>query len=125
MRQQVRRTVPGLCAHIRKLPSITGRVIRTMLRIFLARFSRLASKQPLVLLPGLMCDRAAWGPQIEALSDVADARSMDWGVEHDSLGRMADAVLKTAPERFALAGHSMGGRVAFEVYRRAPQRISR
>src|SRR5437763_6714690 len=36
---------------------------------------------------------------------------------------MADAILERAPARFALAGHSMGGRVAFEVLRRAPERV--
>jgi pimeloyl-ACP methyl ester carboxylesterase len=41
-----------------------------------------------------------------------------------SLGEMADRVLLEAPARFALAGHSMGGRVALELWRRAPQRIT-
>lgn len=45
-------------------------------------------------------------------------------MEHTSLVKMAEATLASAPERFALAGHSMGGRVAFEVYRLAPQRVS-
>jgi pimeloyl-ACP methyl ester carboxylesterase len=38
---------------------------------------------------------------------------------------MAEAVLNWAPERFALAGHSMGGRVAFQVYRLAPERVAK
>lgn len=38
---------------------------------------------------------------------------------------MAEAVLRIAPQRFALAGHSMGGRVALEIYRLAPQRVTR
>lgn len=82
-------------------------------------------KQSLVLLPGLMCDHAAWDAQIEALADIAEARSMEWGAEHTSLVKMAEAVLEAAPEKFALAGHSMGGRVAFEVYRLAPRRVTR
>lgn len=72
-----------------------------------------------------MCGHEAWDAQIEALSDIADARSMEWSAEHTSLVKMAEAVLGTSPERFALAGHSMGGRVAFEVYRRAPERVTR
>jgi len=72
-----------------------------------------------------MCDRDVWEFQIAALADIAESRSMEWGLEHDSLGAMADAVLESAPERFALAGHSMGGRAAFEVYRRAPERVTR
>jgi pimeloyl-ACP methyl ester carboxylesterase len=43
----------------------------------------------------------------------------------DSLPAMAEAVLRTAPERFSIAGHSMGGRVALQVYRLAPQRVAR
>jgi pimeloyl-ACP methyl ester carboxylesterase len=38
---------------------------------------------------------------------------------------MAEAVLSTAPERFSIAGHSMGGRVALEIYRLAPDRVVR
>jgi len=72
-----------------------------------------------------MCDHAVWDVQVEALSDIADTHLIERGVEHTSLVRMAEAVLQSAPERFALAGHSMGGRVAFEVYRRAPQRVTR
>jgi pimeloyl-ACP methyl ester carboxylesterase len=38
---------------------------------------------------------------------------------------MAEAVLQSAPERFSIAGHSMGGRVALQVYRLAPHRVAR
>jgi pimeloyl-ACP methyl ester carboxylesterase len=80
---------------------------------------------PLVLLPGLMCDAAVWAAQVQALADRAACHVPAYGTL-DSLGAMADHVLATAPaERFALAGHSMGGRIAFEVLRRAPQRIER
>jgi pimeloyl-ACP methyl ester carboxylesterase len=71
-----------------------------------------------------MCDHTVWDVQIAALSDIADGRSMEWDASHTSLVKMAEAVLDTAPPRFALAGHSMGGRVAFEVYRRAPERVT-
>jgi pimeloyl-ACP methyl ester carboxylesterase len=77
---------------------------------------------PLILLPGLMCDHAVWAPQVAALADLADARVAAYG-ELDALGAMAEAVLANAPERFALAGHSMGGRVALELMRRAPERV--
>jgi len=80
-------------------------------------------KHSLVLLPGLMCDETTWLHQIAALSDIADCAVMDWGTL-DSLTEMADQVLRLAPERFAMAGHSMGGRVAFEVYRKAPERVT-
>ena len=71
-----------------------------------------------------MCDRTVWEHQISALADVADAVVMEWGSAHTSLAGMAEATLAAAPEKFALAGHSMGGRVAFEVYRRAPERVT-
>jgi pimeloyl-ACP methyl ester carboxylesterase len=80
-------------------------------------------KRNLVLLPGLMCDSAAWTHQIAALSDIAECTVMDWGTL-DSLTGMAEQVLEMASPRFALAGHSMGGRVAMEVYRRAPERVT-
>lgn len=71
-----------------------------------------------------MCDHTVWDAQIEALADIADARVVEWGMQHTSLVEMAEAALAGAPEHFALAGHSMGGRVAFEVYRLAPQRVT-
>ncbi len=77
----------------------------------------------LVLLPGLVCDRAVWAPQIQALSARMDCHVVDYGLL-DSLGAMAQHVLDTAPTAtFALAGHSMGGRVALEVLRLAPERV--
>jgi pimeloyl-ACP methyl ester carboxylesterase len=79
---------------------------------------------PLLLLPGLICDQTVWQQQVEALSDVAACTCADYG-SLDSIPAMAEAVLRTAPERFAIAGHSMGGRVALEVYRLAPQRVAR
>jgi len=81
-------------------------------------------KPTLMLLPGLLCDRTVWEPQIEALQD--DWRCVVPNYEFaDSLSAMADHVLNEAPDRFALAGHSMGGRVALEVMRQAPERVSR
>ncbi len=77
----------------------------------------------LVLLPGLLCDETVWQPQIAGLRDTAECRVADYGAL-DSIRDMAELVLRDAPERFALAGHSMGGRVALEVYRTAPERVS-
>lgn len=83
-----------------------------------------ADKEALVLLPGFLCDRTVWQQQIEALSDIAICTCADYGAL-DSLPSMAESVLRTAPERFSLAGHSMGGRIAFEVFRQAPGRVKR
>lgn len=78
---------------------------------------------PLLLLPGLMCDGAVWSDAIAALPDRPDAVVADYG-DADSLGGMAERALAEAPPRFAVAGHSMGGRVALEIFRRAPERVA-
>jgi pimeloyl-ACP methyl ester carboxylesterase len=77
----------------------------------------------LLLVPGLMCDAAVWSPLLPALAPLAQCHVVDHG-EANSLGAMADQLLATAPPNFALAGHSMGGRVALEVMRRAPERVT-
>lgn len=80
-------------------------------------------RDTVAFLPGLLCDRAVWEPQIAALSARYDCVVADYGAA-DSLAAMAQAVLGSAPPRFSLVGHSMGGRVALEVMRTAPQRIA-
>ena len=81
------------------------------------------SKQTLVFIPGLMCDEAVWTPQIAALEDRAQLQVADHGLT-DSLVAMAEAIIARAPPKFAVAGHSMGGRVALEVVRRAGARVT-
>jgi pimeloyl-ACP methyl ester carboxylesterase len=79
-------------------------------------------KKSLLLVPGLLCDDAVWASQAAALADIADVRVANNG-ETDSLGALAESIIAHAPPRFALAGHSMGGRIALEVARRAPERL--
>ena len=74
-----------------------------------------------MLLPGLMCDERLWQPQVDALGDHAQVADLS---RHASVPALAAAVLDGAPERFAVAGLSMGGIVAFEMWRQAPQRIT-
>lgn len=82
-------------------------------------------KPVLLLLPGLMCDAAVWAPEVAHLSAQAECVVVDYGLS-DSLEAMARlALASTDAPRFALAGHSMGGRVALEVMRLAPQRVAR
>jgi pimeloyl-ACP methyl ester carboxylesterase len=81
-------------------------------------------KHALVMLPGLLCDSSVWQHQLAALGELADCTSIEWGAE-DSLVEMARTALRQAPGRFSLAGHSMGGRVALEVFRLAPDRVLR
>ena len=79
----------------------------------------------LLLLPGLLCDETNWAAQCDALAAQADCRVPVYRALQ-SIEAMAEHVLRTAPPgRFALAGHSMGGRVALEVLRRAPDRVER
>ncbi len=77
---------------------------------------------PLALLPGLLTDRALWAHQIEALADLAESRVADFTTQ-GSIAGMARSVLEMMPARFALAGLSMGGYVAMEVLRQAPERV--
>ena len=78
----------------------------------------------LLLLPGLLCDRAAWAPVLSHVQRFADCSIPDYADE-TSLGAMAERVLASAPQTFAVAGHSMGGRVALEIVRRSPERVER
>lgn len=80
--------------------------------------------EPLVLLPGMMCDARLYGPQIAELS--ADMAVMCAPVTvGERIEEIASNLLDLLPARFALAGLSMGGIVAMEILRRAPDRISR
>jgi pimeloyl-ACP methyl ester carboxylesterase len=79
-------------------------------------------KKPLLLVPGLLCDDALWASQTAALADVADVRIANHR-EVGSLGTLAELIIAQAPPRFAIAGHSMGGRIALEVARRVPERL--
>lgn len=83
-----------------------------------------SAADPLVFAPGLNCTEDLYAPQIAVLAGgrdilVADHRS------DDSLAAMAERLLAAAPARFALCGLSMGGYLAFEVMRRAPERVTR
>ena len=81
-------------------------------------------KTPLILLPGLLCDHALFAPQLAALADIAEPVVADL-TRDDSLRAMAAGVLAQAPPRFALAGLSMGGYLAQEIMRQAPERVLR
>ena len=81
------------------------------------------NSEPLVLVPGLMCDETVWEHQIESFAPDRDVIVAEHGMA-DSLGEMAERILGRLDGAFALAGHSMGGRVAFEVLARAPGRVN-
>lgn len=84
----------------------------------------MTDKTPLVLVPGLLCTADLFADQLTALADVADM-TVARHTEHATVAGIAEQLLATAPQRFALAGLSMGGYVTFEVLRRAPERVTR
>ncbi|MGQ9367865.1 alpha/beta fold hydrolase [Azospirillum sp. ST 5-10] len=78
----------------------------------------------LVLLPGLLCDASVWAHQAAAFAATHEVVVPVFR-GYESIPAMAASVLDRVPGPFALAGHSMGGRVALEVVRRAPDRVER
>lgn len=82
-------------------------------------------KPTLVLLPGLLCDAALFAPQVEGLADLCETWVPDL-TRDDTMAAMASRVLSEAPaQRFSVAGLSMGGYVAQEILRQAPERVDR
>lgn len=79
---------------------------------------------PLIMLPGLLCNRNLWAHSLDNLSHQANMQVADLS-GHESVEDLAKAVLEMAPPTFALAGLSMGGYVAFEIWRQAPERVER
>ncbi len=79
---------------------------------------------PLVLIPGMMCDARLFAPQLAALS-AGRTIQVATITAADSIAELARLVLADAPPRFALAGLSMGGIVAMEILRQAPERVER
>lgn len=82
------------------------------------------NKEQLILLPGTLCSEILWSDQIEHLSDIADTHVGDL-TQDETIQGMAKSILRKAPPEFSLAGLSMGGIVAMEVVRQAPERVKR
>ncbi|MBF9232490.1 alpha/beta fold hydrolase [Microvirga alba] len=80
--------------------------------------------ETLILVPGLGNTPRLYEPQIAVLSSGRKIIVADH-MRDDSIAAIAARLLKDAPERFALAGLSMGGYVAMEVMRQAPERVER
>ena len=79
---------------------------------------------PIVLIPGLTCSARLYAGQIPALWRFGPVTLADH-TRDDSMAAIARRILAVAPPRFALAGLSMGGYIAFEIMRRAPQRVAK
>ncbi len=80
-------------------------------------------KPTLVLLPGWGANETIWEDVIEHLSELVDCKVILFR-HHTSRDQMVEDLLKQAPERFILAGQSMGGWVALKTAATAPQRVS-
>lgn len=79
---------------------------------------------PIVLVPGLNCSARLYAEQIPALWRFGPVVVADH-TRDDSIAAIARRILAAAPPLFALAGLSMGGYIAFEIMRRAPQRVAK
>jgi pimeloyl-ACP methyl ester carboxylesterase len=79
---------------------------------------------PILLVPGLVCSPRIFAPVIPALWRFGPVTVANH-IRDDNMGAIARRILAEAPPRFALAGHSMGGYIAFEIIRQAPERVAK
>jgi pimeloyl-ACP methyl ester carboxylesterase len=79
---------------------------------------------PTVLVPGLNCSARLYAEQIPALWRFGPVLIADH-TRDDSIAAIAQRILGAAPPRFALAGLSMGGYIALEIVRHAPERVAK
>ena len=82
----------------------------------------MVERYPLILLPGLMDDASLWDHQVRHLADLAEPLVCAI-TGHETVAALAAEVLVGVEGRFALAGFSMGGFVALEIMRQAPERV--
>jgi pimeloyl-ACP methyl ester carboxylesterase len=83
-----------------------------------------AAALPIVLIPGLTCSARLYAEQIPALWHFGPVTIADH-TRDDSMAAIARRILAAAPPRFALAGLSMGGYIAFEIMRQAAGRVAK
>lgn len=84
----------------------------------------MSASLPIILVPGLACSPRIYAPQIPALWQQGPVILANH-IRDNTMAGIAKRILDEAPSRFALAGHSMGGYVALEIYRQAPERVAR
>jgi pimeloyl-ACP methyl ester carboxylesterase len=80
--------------------------------------------EPLLLIPGLMCTADLYAPQVEAFAPERETLVADH-TQNDTMAGIARQILGAAPQRFALAGLSMGVYLSLEIMAQAPERVSR
>jgi len=79
---------------------------------------------PILLVPGLASSPRIFQPVLPALWRLGPVTVANH-IRDDNMGAIARRILAEAPPRFALAGHSMGGYIAFEIMRQAPERVAK
>ena len=79
---------------------------------------------PILLVPGLVSSSRIFSPVMPALWRYGPVTVANH-IRDDNMGAIARRILAEAPPRFALAGHSMGGYIAFEIMRQAPERVAK
>jgi len=80
--------------------------------------------EPVVLIPGFMADARSFMPQLVALGSARPVILVT-PAQADTVEQLATAALPALPPRFSLVGHGLGGNVAIEILRKAPQAVSR
>lgn len=81
-------------------------------------------REPLVMIPGLMADARLFLPQMVRLG-AGRACHVCLPAQGDTVEGLSEEVLAGLPEKFALLGHGLGGDVALDIVRRAPERVTR
>jgi pimeloyl-ACP methyl ester carboxylesterase len=79
---------------------------------------------PILLVPGLVSSPRIFAPVVPSLWRLGPVTVANH-LRDDNMGAIARRILAEAPPRFALAGHSMGGYIAFEIVRQAPDRVAK
>jgi pimeloyl-ACP methyl ester carboxylesterase len=82
------------------------------------------NSMPILLVPGLVSSPRIYAPVVPALWQFGPVTVANH-IRDDHMALIARRILAEAPPRFALAGHSMGGYIAFEIMRQAPQRVAK
>jgi pimeloyl-ACP methyl ester carboxylesterase len=82
------------------------------------------NSMPILLVPGLVSSPRIYAPVVPALWRFGPVTVANH-IRDDNMGAIARRILAEAPPRFALAGHSMGGYIAFEILRQAPDRVAK
>lgn len=82
------------------------------------------NSMPILLVPGLVSSPRIYAPVLPALWRFGPVTVANH-IRDDNMALIARRILAEAPPRFALAGHSMGGYIAFEIMRQAPERVAK